>query len=251
MSDTTLLDTREVDQLVRTTKRNVVLDQGSIWHRRNAPKVNVTRDEIVGDVSDDDKMEHGEEEDPVCPTIRVPALEKIRLSSCWSSSLIIKLIGHIVGYGFLVWRLKALWQPNADIDVIDVGFDVYVVHFVFKEDYDKALFNGPWVIADHYLVVRRWFYNFELKSFSVSSLAVLVRFLSLPLEHYVEEFLLKIGRRNGKPLKMDNTTLSALSGRFTRLCEMVDLSKPLLSRFRLWNKVHHIEYEANHLICFK
>ncbi|XVE63291.1 hypothetical protein DITRI_Ditri07aG0008000 [Diplodiscus trichospermus] len=50
---------------------------------------------------------------------------------------------------------------------------------------------------------------------------------------------------------MDETTLEAVKGRFARLCGEIDLSKPLLSKFRLRKKIRRIEYEALHLVCFQ
>ncbi|XVE68622.1 hypothetical protein DITRI_Ditri09bG0083300 [Diplodiscus trichospermus] len=81
--------------------------------------------------------------------------KKKRTHRYWSKALIIKLIGHVVGYNFLVRQLRALWQIKLTMDVIDVGNDVYVVRFSNMEEYDLALSNGPWIIADHYLVVPK------------------------------------------------------------------------------------------------
>ncbi|XVF66845.1 hypothetical protein PTKIN_Ptkin10aG0070900 [Pterospermum kingtungense] len=49
---------------------------------------------------------------------------------------------------------------------------------------------------------------------------------------------------------MDSTTLMAMRGRYAWLCVEVDLSKPLISKFRLRRKVRRIEYEAMHVVCF-
>ncbi|XVE77750.1 hypothetical protein DITRI_Ditri13aG0087600 [Diplodiscus trichospermus] len=76
------------------------------------------------------------------------------------------------------------------------------------------------------------------------------RFPGLQMEYYDETFLLRIGQLIGKPLKMNTTTLSTARGRFMRVCMEVDLEKPLLSKFRFRRKVHRIEYEALHLVCF-
>ncbi|XVE70138.1 hypothetical protein DITRI_Ditri10aG0047500 [Diplodiscus trichospermus] len=97
----------------------------------------------------DDKMEDGEEDDKECPTIKLSSQDKRRLCGPWSKALIVKLIGHIVGNNFLVRRLKTLWYIASAMDVIDVGNDVYVIRFASDEEYDRALYNGPWIIADH------------------------------------------------------------------------------------------------------
>lgn len=55
------------------------------------------------DVSDNDKDDGGN--DPKCPTIRVTVEEKRRLRRRWYKLVIIKLLGHAVGFNFLVRRL--------------------------------------------------------------------------------------------------------------------------------------------------
>ncbi|XVE48700.1 hypothetical protein DITRI_Ditri01bG0023200 [Diplodiscus trichospermus] len=77
---------------------------------------------LVDDVSDDE-LENGDDENDECPTIHVSIQEKRRLRSQWSKALIIKLIGHTVGYNFLVKRLKTLWQISSAMDVIDLVKD--------------------------------------------------------------------------------------------------------------------------------
>ncbi|XVF65823.1 hypothetical protein PTKIN_Ptkin09bG0281600 [Pterospermum kingtungense] len=43
----------------------------------------------------------------------------------------------------------------------------------------------------------------------------------------------------------------ASRGKFARLCVEVDITKPLLSRFKLRRRVRRIEYEGIHLVCFQ
>ncbi|XVE64425.1 hypothetical protein DITRI_Ditri07aG0099700 [Diplodiscus trichospermus] len=144
-----------------------------------------TQRDLLDDILDDE-MEDGNEDDKECPTVKVSNLEKKKLRSQWRNALIIKLL-------------------------------------VTLDEYEKVLFDAPWVIADHYLVVSRWYPNFDPTSFAVSKLAVWVRFPGLPMEYYDETFLLRIE---------------------------VDLEKPLLSKFRLCRRVRRIKYEALHLVCF-
>ncbi|XVE81857.1 hypothetical protein DITRI_Ditri15bG0099800 [Diplodiscus trichospermus] len=179
--------------------------------------------DAMDEVVSDDEMDEVEE-DKECPTVRVSFKEKRRLRSQWSKALIIKLIGHTVGFNFLTRRLRALWQIKYPMEVIDVGNDAYVVHLSYEEEYERALFNGPWTIADHYLAVQKWFHDFDPHNFC------------LPLI--------------GNPLRVDQTTLSTARGRFARLCVEIDLSKPLLAKFRLRKKIRRIEYESMHTICF-
>ncbi|CAN1143339.1 hypothetical protein LINPERHAP2_LOCUS13549 [Linum perenne] len=59
-----------------------------------------------------------------------------------------------------------------------------------------------------------------------------------------------IGDRIGRTVRIDHTTLEGTRGNFARICVEVDLSKPLLSKYRLRRRVRRIEYEGLHTICF-
>lgn len=203
----------------------------------------------VNDVSDDED-DDGDENDSECPTIKLSKDEKRRLRNRWKDALIIKLIDHTVGYTYLVRRLKTLWRISGRMDVIDVGHGAYVVRFADLEERARALYGGPWVISDHYLVVTQWFHNFDPETYSISKLAVWVRFPNMPMEYYDPIWLIGIGKRIGNPLRVDVSTASAERGRYARLCVEIDLSKPLFSKFRLRRKVRRIEYEGIHVICF-
>ena len=196
-------------------------------------------------ISDDD------EDDSECPTIKLSCDEKVRLRSTWARTLIIKLIGRAVGFKFLERRLLALWRIESNIDVVDVGNDCYLVRFSSVLEYERALTEGPWIIADHYLAVSKWYPNFDPDSFTISKLTVWVHFPNLPMEYFDEAFLQRLGQEIGKPLKVDDTTLAATRGKYARICVEVDLEKPLISKFRLRRRVRRIEYEAMHLIYFQ
>ncbi|CAN1120271.1 hypothetical protein LINPERHAP2_LOCUS111 [Linum perenne] len=84
-----------------------------------------------------------------------------------------------------------------------------MVKFQTIEDFDRAMFGGPWMVI-----------------------------------------LKRIGDRIGKTVRIDHTTLEASRGNFARICVEVDLSKPLLSKYRMRRRVRRIEYEGLHTICF-
>lgn len=239
-------DSREHSERRKTSYREMVL----VSNMDAGTNENSSYPDNVEDVSDDEQVDESALNDPDCPTIPVSKHEKRSMRSRWSKALIVKLIGHTVGFNFLSRRLKALWHIQSHIDVIDVGHDVYVIRFENQDEYDRALFEGPWIIADHYLAVCKWYHDFEPAFFSVSRLAVWVRIPNIPMEYYYEDFIRKIGHRIGNPLRVDLTTVAAVRGRFARLCVEVDLTKRLLSKFILRKKVRKIEYEGMHIICY-
>lgn len=92
---------------------------------------------------------------------------------------------------------------------LDLGLGYYVVKFELANDFMKVLTEGPWKIMDHYLSVQRWKPDFRPSSASYGSTSVWIRLPELPIEYFHEDILLEIGRKVGKPLKLDaNTSLA-------------------------------------------
>lgn len=62
---------------------------------------------------------------------------------------------------------------------------------------------------------------------------------------------MKIGSKVGNPIKVDMNTSLVNRGHYVRMCVEVDMSKPLLWKFRLKRRTRRIEYEDLHLVCFE
>jgi len=225
--------------------------------QRNNPNLTFeTRDNPIwmadaeADTSDDD--EPVEEEDPLCPTIRLTAAEKRVLREPWRNGLIIRMFDKGIGYLQLKRRLKTKWALRGDFSLIDIGYDYYITRFTNMEDYDHVMLNGPWMIGDNYLVIRAWVLNFVPEEDHITKLTAWVRIPKLSVEYFNKQFLLhKIGHKIGRVLKIDSTTENVERGQYTRMCVEVDLTKPLLSKFRLNGKVWGIQYEGLKMICFQ
>lgn len=61
--------------------------------------------------------------------ISITKHEKIRLYSPWTQSVIIKLLGPKVSYNFLKNKLYTIWQPKEPRNLIDLGYDYYLIKF--------------------------------------------------------------------------------------------------------------------------
>ncbi|CAN1126133.1 hypothetical protein LINPERHAP2_LOCUS3249 [Linum perenne] len=147
-------------------------------------------------------------------------------------------------------KLPQLWAKKAGIQVSDVGFGFYIVNFELVADYERALFGGPWMINDHYVVIQEWHPHFRPEETLLSTLRVWVRLPGIPFEYFDRAILQLIGDKIGRTVRIDHTTLEGSRGNFARICVEVDLSKPLLSKYRLRRRVRRIEYEGLHTICF-
>ncbi|CAN1131016.1 hypothetical protein LINPERHAP2_LOCUS6160 [Linum perenne] len=147
-------------------------------------------------------------------------------------------------------KLPQLWAKKGDVQVSDVGFGFYVVNFELVADHERAMFEGPWMINDHYVVIQEWRPYFRPEETLLTTLRVWVRLPGIPFEYFDRTILKLIGDRIGRTVCIDHTTLEGSRGNFARICVEVDLSKPLLSKYRLRRRVRRIEYEGLHTICF-
>lgn len=166
-------------------------------------------------------------------------------------SLIIKLMGKSVGYRFLFRKLQAMWRIQNSFTLINLSNDYYIVRFSNKQDYDMAFLNGPWVINDHYLQVRRWVPNFMARTVTIDSLLVWVRFPILPIEYYIERWLERAWNKIGRTIKVDRKMLMASREKFAWACVEIDLTKPLKAGYRMRNKRWPVQYEGFHDLCFQ
>nr|KYP67224.1 Transposon TX1 uncharacterized [Cajanus cajan] len=109
--------------------------------------------------------------------------------------------------------------------------------------------GGPWLLFDHYLVVRPWSPEFIVTGAKVEKTIVWVRFPGLGIMFYDESVLLTIASTIGTPIKVDLNTLNMARGRFARVCVEIELDKPVVGKFNLNGVWYNIEYEGLHLLC--
>ncbi|XP_010666674.1 uncharacterized protein LOC104883810 [Beta vulgaris subsp. vulgaris] len=202
-------------------------------------------------ISEDEQESDDDSGDLACPTIRLTREEKRRIRVPWKNSLIIKLFDKKLGYDVLMRRLKAKWTLKGEIALIDVGHAYYVVRFSNLEDYDFVLTQGPWMIGESYLTIKKWVPNFIADEAPIKTLTAWVRIPHLSVEYFDKQILHKIGSKIGNVIKIDRNTASMDRGQYVRFCIEVDLSKPLLSKFKLNKRTWIIQYEGLKMICFK
>ncbi|KAF7831784.1 hypothetical protein G2W53_014117 [Senna tora] len=103
----------------------------------------------------------------------------------WRLTLLVRLMGRNMGVSFMCNRLEKLWGRNGGVQVTDLDNGYFACSFNDQEDYLYAFQGGPWMIADHYLIVQRWRPNFDpFNENEVTRIAVWVRIPNLPLEFY-------------------------------------------------------------------
>lgn len=80
---------------------------------------------------------------------------------------------------------------------------------------------------------------------------VWVRFPCLHIEYYDRDVLMEIGENIGKPIRVDHTTSLTNNGMFTRMCVEVDITNPLVPKFKIKKRVRVVEYEGFYMVCFR
>nr|KYP57514.1 Uncharacterized protein At4g02000 family [Cajanus cajan] len=135
--------------------------------------------------------------------------------------------------------------------MIDMPDDFFLVQFTAEDDYRHALYEGPWMIADHYILVQRWRPFFTITSTQTRKVAAWIRIIGLPIELYNDRFLWRVGNKLGSMLKIDKLTSIHSRGKFARICVEVNLNKKLVSMINVLGYVIKLEYEGLHAICFK
>lgn len=155
-----------------------------------------------------------------------------------------------MGYTYLTKCLQTLWHPKAKMEIVALEEDYFLVKFNSITDYEFAKYGEPWMILEHYLTVQDWRPNFDPHTDKTERVLVWVHFPDLPVEYFDYNFLMRIGELIGEPKNIDEATSLVSRGRFARMCIEVDITKPLLSKYKLRRRVRRIEYEGIHLVCF-
>ena len=62
------------------------------------------------------------------------------------------------------------------------------------------------MILGHYLTVRPWQSNFDPNQSTLESLLVWVRIPCIPIEYFDYNFLMKLGSKLGRPIRVDEAT---------------------------------------------
>ncbi|CAN0928868.1 hypothetical protein LINGRAHAP2_LOCUS36719 [Linum grandiflorum] len=187
--------------------------------------------------------------DPLCPDVLFTAEEKTALRRVWRSALVVKGLGRRVPYTLLAPRLNFLWAKNGPLQISDLQNGCYLVRFRSKVDYEGAISGGPWMLGDTYLTVHQWFKGFDPWKTEVKTAMAWVQLPDLPIEFYNTMAVKRIASCIGHPVRIDKATEEGARGKYARVCVEVDLTKPLLSKYKLEGKKYLISYEGLKDLC--
>ena len=195
-----------------------------------------------------DNDNHDKHREPFNPGPEIPLSDEElkQWSKPWRNTLIVKVLGKRVNFKLLESRLQRYWVKNGTMKITDLADDFYLVRLSSQEDYRHALFEGPWKVADHYLIIQRWRPLFSMTATLSSKIAVWIRIPKLPSELCNDVFLKRIGSTLGTMLKVDKLTSIHDRGKFARICVELDLVKPFVSHIVIRGMKLFLEYEGIH-----
>ena len=85
---------------------------------------------------------------------------------------------------------------------------------------------------------------------NLSSVAVWIRLLELPIEYYETSTLKEIGKAIGLVLRIDTHTATESQGRFARLCVQVNFNEPIIKLLKMGGIDQPVQYERINSLCF-
>ncbi|KAJ1394588.1 Endonuclease/exonuclease/phosphatase superfamily [Sesbania bispinosa] len=135
--------------------------------------------------------------DPLCPLVRLTQLENEAIRIPWKRSLLEKLLGKHMSLRYFHALLLKLWRQKGNMEVIDIDYEYFVIKFEDFDDLQHVLDDGPWMLADHYIVIKRWQPSFFPIEDDLRHVAVWVRIPGLPIEFYDRRVLRRIGGGTG------------------------------------------------------
>ncbi|CAI0391139.1 unnamed protein product [Linum tenue] len=188
------------------------------------------------------EAEQDEEDDPLCPPIPFSTVEERQYCRPWRSALVVKVLGRSTSYTAISKRLNSIWAKAGGIQVTSAKKGYFLVRFTSGIDYERALTRGTWMMGENYLTMHIWDRHFNPYEHEISSTLVWARLLEIPIHFFHPEGVMKIGRRIGKPIRVDQATPAGARSDYARVCVQVDLTKPLMSQFRIHGKKYFIQY---------
>lgn len=79
----------------------------------------------------------------------------------------------------------------------------YLVRFGEKEDLERVVTGGPWIVSGHYLSVQPWSSSFSIDKDVIGNQVVWIRLPALPECFYSECLINEIGRLIDPMIKID------------------------------------------------
>ncbi|MBA0574799.1 hypothetical protein Golob_028113, partial [Gossypium lobatum] len=92
-----------------------------------------------------------------------------------ATTVVFKLLGQSIEYTTLQNKINSLWRPSSPFQLMDIENRYFLVKFQNKDDFEKVLSQGPWIIYGQYLIVQSWTTDFNLMQSYLSVVKAWIR----------------------------------------------------------------------------
>ncbi|KAI7988089.1 hypothetical protein LOK49_LG13G01235 [Camellia lanceoleosa] len=165
--ETIIEDQTIVDQGMNDSTQNMTEDQTkkSFKQALTSSKTNekafdidlerLSDDDLLTDEEDNEDIEEADPSQivglgPHIPKIKLPSRLIKRIRKPWKDCLIVRLLGKMQGYKFLVSKLSKIWGLQGDFEATDLGLGFFLIKFEMRSDCSRVYTEGLWIIMDHY-----------------------------------------------------------------------------------------------------
>ncbi|CAN1753238.1 Putative ribonuclease H protein At1g65750 [Linum perenne] len=99
-------------------------------------------------------------------------------------------------------RLEYRWAKARRIQVSDLANNFYMVRFSEEDDYQHALFDGPWKFFDYYITVACWSPDFN-EDAPIQKIMTWVKLPKLPIQFFNQLAVERSGNHIGRTVRLD------------------------------------------------
>ncbi|GKC02083.1 zinc knuckle CX2CX4HX4C containing protein, partial [Tanacetum coccineum] len=141
-----------------------------------------------------------------------------------------------------------------------VNQGLYYFNFKSQEGMNSVIENGPWMVENKPLFVRKWEPGLCMSKLDTSKVPLWVKIYDIPLEAWNVDGISRIASRIGVPIIMDKITTSICEKPFGRalyakVLVEVDAAKGLIDTVEIWYKslgksmMLNVDYVWRPLVC--
>ncbi|WOL10598.1 hypothetical protein Cni_G19357 [Canna indica] len=113
--------------------------------------------------------------------------------------------------------MPKIWKIKSECNVVDLSASFFAFKFSNEEDYWEVFSGGPWFLRGQTLSLISWRENFQPLKESIEVVTVWIQFPGLLFEYLHENIIPQLVVVIGRPLKIDEYTLSGTRGKFVRV----------------------------------
>ncbi|XP_008796020.2 uncharacterized protein LOC103711587 [Phoenix dactylifera] len=151
-------------------------------------------------------------------------------------ALVGRSLGRWVPVEWVAKDVAARLKKPGEVVAVSLADDHFALRFRSPEVRDRALSEGPWVVAGQLLALEPWTPDFLPRENPVKTVVVWLRLPGLPPEYWSTATILEIAGKAGRPLAVDGVTEGRRAMGFARVKVSIDASEPLLPGIRILGK---------------